>query len=833
MKNLKKHPWAPIWHNYLGARIMRILSFGLTFLMLSSYYIGGSAAAEPLALSLGTAKTEITPPDGTPLAGYGRYRGKPTSGTHDPLFARTLAIGNGDQTFVFVSLDLVLIDEEFRAAILKKIKNQISFSDRRLLLFATHTHTGSGAIGGRFWERFIMGKKQKPVFETMTDKIAGIVVEALQNQIPVTAEYGETRIDSMVENRMDEKLDFPDRLKILRFKNQDRVAGILIFMAAHPTLAPAAESRFSADFPGVFTYALEKTYPGSTALFVNGASGDLRPHTEPVEDRFKKLTAYGLSLMEREKQITFAPISLEGNWRAKVERIKLPKTQIRLGGFKLPSLLGNRIFPNRTYFQTLRMGKLIFLTFPGEAASETGIEAEELAKARGLTPFFIGYANDYIGYMVPRRYYRDRSQYESQTSFYGEKMEWFYLEQTQKLIDSVLTEGEKVKALPPGKLWMQEKIPVLAVSGDSYHVGFEEGRLLGPEIEKGTDEIFSYFRKELKVPLVNRMIINTMANRAWKKMEPFLTYAEYQQIRGLADGSGVSFKKLKQIHAMPEIYPTLCANGAYWGKATEDGRMIAIRNLDWNRQMGIQNHALVKWIHVPGHESYVNIGYEGFTGVLSGLNEKGISVGQIGATSSDETMKGTPMPFMLKRVLENSSSLEEAASVFQIYPRTRGYNYVLADARAKDAMVLEATRDHLAIFHDEDAREKEVPYAMVLENALFRGDPAIDPKIRDLQIASKGNPKKSGLEMPAGSAYEIRYKKQGELAQSHYGKITPEIAQQMAREIAPGSNIQSVVYAYPDFWVANAEGEKRAADSGYAKFNVEDLKEEAPISNAS
>lgn len=795
------------------------LAFLFTFVALKA------ALASPL--SSGSSKIEITPAIGTPMAGYGRHRGKPTVGIHDPLFARALSLTRDGQSFVFVSVDLVLIDEKLRKEVLRKIRHHLpSFKEEQLILFATHTHTGAGAIGGRFWERFIMGKFKKSVFESVTTKISNAALEALQNQIPVTAEYSETRIDDLIENRMDEKLKLPSKLKVFRFKNQQgEVSGFLIFMAAHATLAPAAEFLFSADFPGVFTSKLESAHSNAVAVFVNGAAGDLRPKTPDIQDRWERLNAYGETLADKTNVLVFSTVSFEGPWQGVTQKVKLPRTKIRVGAFKIPSLIGNRVFPNKTYFQVVRLGRFAFITFPGEAAAETGWEIEQAALSKSLTPFFIGYAHDYIGYMVPRRYHRDRSQYESQASFYGEKLEWFFQARVSSLMDSLLTEQEKQELAPTAQLSHKEGLPVLDLKGDAYHVGFEEGRLLSKEIQQGTDDIFAYFRRQLPIPLLNRLIINRMANRAWKKMEPFVSYSEFQQMKGLADGSGVSFKRIKQIHAMPEIYPTLCANGAYWGKATADGRLIALRNLDWNRDMGIQNRAAVKWIETPGRKAYANIGYYGFAGVLSGLNEKGISVGQIGATSSDETMEGTPMPFLLKRVLENAANLEDAINVFQIYPRTRGYNYVITDAIAKNAVVLEATQHHLAIFEDEDPREKEIPYSLVMENALFRGDPALDPQIRDLQIASKGNPKKAGLEMPGGSAYEIRYKKQGELAQTHYGKLTPERLQQIAAEIAPGSNIQSVIYAYPDFWVANAKSGKKATDSGYVRLNVEELKD--------
>ena len=218
---------------------------------------------------------------------------------------------------------------------------------------------------------------------------------------------------------------------------------------------------------------------------------------------------------------------------------------------------------------------------------------------------------------------------------------------------------------------------------------------------------------------------------------------------------------------------------------------------------------------------YVNIGYAGFAGVLSGMNENGISVGQIGATSKDETMEGVPMPFLLKRVLEESSSIEEAIEIFKRSDRTRGYNYVIADAKNKRAVVIETTQNHIAVFSDNDPNEKDIPYSLSLDDAVFRGDPALDPAIRDLQLASKGDPKKPGLEMPAGSAYEIRYLKHGNLVKDNFGKIDLEIAKDMARQIAPGSNIQSVIYAFPEFYVANASGDKKAAESEYVKFKIE------------
>lgn len=795
----------------------------LSLFLLGNTLAAQAAPAEEASFSLGAGKAEITPPPGTPLGGYGKYRRQNTKGTHDPLYARAVSLKKDGQQFLFLSADLVLIDYELRKETIKKIRKKIPIQDEQILIAATHAHTGAGSYGSRFWQRFIMGKFRKSAFERIADSLAQAAIQACETSYPVRAEYAEARIDSLIENRMDEKLNYPAVLKVLRFKDRAQIRAQLVFMAAHPTLFPAKEGLYSADFPGVFNGEAEKNTPGAVSLFLNGAAADLRPKAGDFKTKQEATEAYGRKIAAAIRGLSFQPFSLEGLWNARFEKIKLPRTKVRLGPVRAPSLLGNRVFPRHSYFQAVRLGACVFLGFPGELGSENGFEIEQAARARGLHPFLIGFANDYIAYVVPRRYYSDRKQYESRVSFYGPKMDLWVYSVFERITGALLTEEETNRLNPPGKLAEKEGLPAVYLKGTPYHVGFEEGRLLKNQIHAEIDQIYAYLRSQFPVPGINTLVLNKLLDRAWKKMEPFVSPAELAQMRGIAGGAGLSFKTIKRMHAIPEVYPAWCANGAYWGKATSDTRLIAIRNLDWSRQIGIHEHAAVKAVEIPGQNRYVNIGYAGFSGTLSGLNENGISVGQIGAVSKEETLRGTPMPFLLKRILEQTHSLGDAEALFQRTSLTRGYNYLISDAEEKNAIVIEATARRYAVFHDQDAREKSVSYAIPIENALFRGDPALDPEIRDLQIASKGKPDKPGLEMPGGSAYEIRYKKQGELIRQHYGKITPEIAKQMAKEIAPGSNLQSVIYAFPDVWIANAEGDARAVDTEYKHLNFEEI----------
>ena len=118
------------------------------------------------------------------------------------------------------------------------------------------------------------------------------------------------------------------------------------------------------------------------------------------------------------------------------------------------------------------------------------------------------------------------------------------------------------------------------------------------------------------------------------------------------------------------------------------------------------------------------------------------------------------MPFLMRRVLEESDDLTQAAKIVETGPRTVGYNYLFSDAKARSAVALETTRQRFAAFR----MEKGAP--------LVRSDLALDPGVRDLQLACFGNPQRLGRESPKGSsAYEVRYRGQEALLNRFLGTI--------------------------------------------------------------
>jgi len=378
------------------------------------------------------------------------------------------------------------------------------------------------------------------------------------------------------------------------------------------------------------------------------------------------------------------------------------------------------------------------------------------------------------------------------------------------------------------------EVPVIHLYGTPYEMGYQHGLLLRDEVQASVANATTFIDSALGIPMFGKFYARRRLDKAWAQMKRHVPERFLDELQGLSDGSKVPLKVLQRVHAMPELTSTSCSSFAAYGPATKDGRLIQIRNLDWAIRSNVQEYSTLFAYHPddPKLQPFVSIGWLGFIGVISGISQGGISVGEIGAETVDESMRGIPMPFLLRRVLEESENLEQAVEIVRSAARTVGFNYLFADAKAKRAVALETTRTEFAVFwSDQEQVEQEISpnqaYRQTVPHTLFRSDFAVDPKVRELQTASKGNPGRPGLESPIGSsAYDKRYKGQGILLSKFYGQIDAEIAMGIARAIAPSSNMQSVVYAYPELWVATAEGEKPAAAGTYHPVDLEEIFED-------
>jgi hypothetical protein len=368
------------------------------------------ALARPVAageLRAGVAKVEITPPVGTPLGGFGGRFGKPSTAVHDPIYAKALVLDDGATRLAILTTDLVGSNPEM----VRRVAEKSGFPRERLLVCASHTHSGPGAYGQGPFAVISLGAFKQDVFDGMADGMARALTLASQSLQPASLAVGETRLPKFMRNRRKLRIKDP-ALWVLRVDTRDgKPLGMLLNLTAHGTVLDEHNMELSADWMGFTQAYLEKSVPGLTALYANGAEGDISPNIPDNSSNFEGARAHG---------------ELGGQAALELYRSLKPDKEVKLGSktamLPLPQTTGAKLLGagTETMLQYLTINDAILIGVPGEPITYLGLALKAHAQRQGFAhPAIIGLANDHLGYLLTRAEML-KGGYEATTSFFGE-----------------------------------------------------------------------------------------------------------------------------------------------------------------------------------------------------------------------------------------------------------------------------------------------------------------------------------------------------------------------------------------------------------------------------
>jgi len=358
-------------------------------------------------LRAGVARVEITPPIGTPLGGFGSRFGKGSTAVHDPITAKALVLDDGGTRLAILTTDLVGTNPEM----VRRVAEKSGFPRERLLVCASHTHSGPGAYGKGPFALLSLGAYRQEVFDRMADGMARALTQADQSLQPASLAVGETRLPKFMRNRRKLRIKDP-ALWVLRVDTREgKPLGMLLNLTAHGTVLDEHNMELSADWMGFTQTYLEKSVPGLTALYANGAEGDISPNIPDNSSTFDGARAHGelggqaaLELyrtLKPNKEVTLA---------VKTTQLSLPQTSGAL-------LLGAG---KETMLQYLAINDAILIAVPGEPITYLGLALKAHARRQGFAhPAIIGLANDHLAYLLTRAEFL-KGGYEARTSFFGE-----------------------------------------------------------------------------------------------------------------------------------------------------------------------------------------------------------------------------------------------------------------------------------------------------------------------------------------------------------------------------------------------------------------------------
>jgi neutral ceramidase len=414
-----------------------------------------SKNTEPNTISVGIAQADISPPVGTPSAGFAG-RG-PLTALHDPLYATALVLSDGKRTAALVACDLLYLDAETVNEIREEVEQKTDVAAEHLTIACTHTHYGPDATRERSDPR-VSAYRANLVYA-----LAGAVEEAASKMQPTHLGIGWGTSDIGVNRR--EKL--PDGRVILGQNPAgpiDRAVGVLridtpdgqpilclVNFQTHPVSQASQTSHISADYPGKACEIVESLID-APCTFLQGASGNINasimePSYEPARTLGTRLGCEVVRVWETIRpqpihglRVATAHVDLPAirygsrekaadlvrSLEAEIERYSARQSGFAGAAGQPENASAGRLLwakrrldraqraleswtsgvleePIRAELQAWRIGEFALVTAPGEIFNEIGVQVK--AGSPFDNTFFVSCANDSIGYVpVPEAY---------------------------------------------------------------------------------------------------------------------------------------------------------------------------------------------------------------------------------------------------------------------------------------------------------------------------------------------------------------------------------------------------------------------------------------------
>src|SRR5690606_20415413 len=216
------------------------------------------------------------------------------------------------------------------------LKSKYGLDKAQVILNSSHTHSAP-VLSNALSDIYVLDEQQKKQVDIYSKKLVeqtvNVVGRALNAMEPaqLASANGVTRFQVNRRNNDASTLDRVSEIKgpsdyavpVLKVTGSaGKILAIAFGYACHPT--SLSEYLWSGDYPGYTQIELEKMYPGSQAMFFQGAGADQNPlprRTIPLAEQYGKTLAFAVDrVLKEEMQI------LEPEIQTAYSEIDLPLT---------------------------------------------------------------------------------------------------------------------------------------------------------------------------------------------------------------------------------------------------------------------------------------------------------------------------------------------------------------------------------------------------------------------------------------------------------------------------------------------------------------------------
>lgn len=274
-----------------------------------------------------------------------------------------------------------------------------------------------------------------------------------------------------------------------------------------------------------------------------------------------------------------------------------------------------------------------------------------------------------------------------------------------KVSDTTFTQGSNFLTKNKYGLWE------LYVEGDPLELGLLEGSLTR-ELFHYQEDIFMSKVKELVPSKFKQFFLRNFL--AWynRKMYLYIPEQYKAEIYGLSryassDYNTIAPPYLRILylhgahdigHALQDLALVACTSFAAWGDKSEDGNLILGRNFDFYAGDEFAKEKIVNFINPSQGYKFMSVSWAGMIGVVSGMNEKGLTV-TINAGKSDIPLVAKdPISLVTREILQYAKNIEQAIAIAKKRSVFVSESIMVGSAEDNKAVLIEISPDNFGVY---------------------------------------------------------------------------------------------------------------------------------------
>lgn len=269
--------------------VSRPIQFALAAWSVLWVVLGAPSASPAGQFRAAVVKTDITPNQSVWLLGYDPRQ---STGVHDHLYLRIVAMDDGDTQFFLIASDICEISPSLYDDVAARLQTQTGIKPVQVWWTTTHTHSapevGPPGLSGAFLGQRYQHDHNSEYTAWVEQQLIDGIKEARANLAPARLGVGWGTAFANINRRARNEQGpaflglNPDgpadrRIGLIRLEKADgSLLALIANYAMHGTVLGPPNVLISGDAPGIVAQYVEEKL-GAPMLYVNGAAGNLAP----------------------------------------------------------------------------------------------------------------------------------------------------------------------------------------------------------------------------------------------------------------------------------------------------------------------------------------------------------------------------------------------------------------------------------------------------------------------------------------------------------------------------------------------------------------------------